>query len=103
MSCAMVCNVIRFVLRHFLGFLACFYLFTLQLIHFSKIWGLEWLKICFCCSGIRIVMLLRYNKRGFAGYYARAHVCINIYTYLISVLFNKLSYLNTLTHKLKFS
>ena len=46
-SCVMVCDVVRFVLRYFLGFLAGFCLFTLQLIHFDKIRGLERLKMRF--------------------------------------------------------
>ena len=47
-SCVMVCHVVRFVLRAFSGFLAGFYLFALQLIHFDKIRGLEWLKMRYC-------------------------------------------------------
>ncbi len=43
----MVCNAVRFVLRHFLGFLTGFYLFALQLIRFGKIRGLERLKMRF--------------------------------------------------------
>ena len=79
MSCVLVCDVVRLDLMAFLGFLAGFYLFSLQLIRFDEIWGLEWLKMCFCYSGIIILMLLRYNKRGFVGYYVRVRGCVRVY------------------------
>ena len=47
MSCVMLSDVIKFVLRHFLGFLSAFHLFALQLIHFGKIRGLKRLKMRF--------------------------------------------------------
>lgn len=77
-SCVMMYDAVRFVLRHFLGFLACFYLFTLQLIHFSKIRGLEWLKMRFCVSGIIILMLLWCDKWCFCGI-TRVRMCVWIY------------------------
>ena len=48
-SCVMWCDVIRFVLRHFLGFLAGFLPICPIVIHFDKIRGLERLKMRFCC------------------------------------------------------
>jgi len=79
----MVCDVVIFVLRHFLGFMAGFYLFTLIVIRLDKIRGLEWLKMRFCYSGIRIIMLLRYNKRGFVLLYARVRRCVRVYMYTL--------------------
>jgi hypothetical protein len=49
-SCVLVYDVVRFVLRAFSGFLTGFCLFTLQLIHFGKILGLERLKMRCCVS-----------------------------------------------------
>lgn len=71
MSCAMLFDVIKFVLRYFLGFLMGFYLFALIVIHFDKIRGLERLKM-------RLWKI-----------YARAHVyrcaCVCIYIYIYSI------------------
>ena len=73
-SCVMVFIIVGFVLRYFLGFLSCFYLFALQLIHLAKIRGLERLKMRFCVFGIRIIMFLWCSKRGFCENYARVRM-----------------------------
>jgi len=77
----MVYDVVRFVLRHFLGFLAglCVLCGKLFVLHQEN--GLEWLKMRRYYSGIRIIMLLCYNKRGFVGYYVRVRRCVRVYMY----------------------
>ena len=48
MSCVMVCDVLRFVLRHFLGFLTGFCVLCGKLSRLYQENGLEWLKMRFC-------------------------------------------------------
>lgn len=79
MPCVLVYDVIRFVLRHFLGFLAGFCVLCGKLFVLHQENGLKRLKIRFCYSGIRIIMLLRYNKRGFAELRACAQACVCMY------------------------
>jgi hypothetical protein len=87
-SCVVVFNVVRFDLRVFLGFLAGFYLFALQLIRFDKIRGLEQLKMRFYYSGIIILMLLCCNKMHFAeNLRACMYACMYIHIYSITIVF----------------
>lgn len=83
MSCVMVCDVVRFDLRHFSGFLAGFCVLCGKLLGLCRENGLERLKMRFCYSGIRIIMLLWCSKRGFCGNYARVRRCVRVYMYTL--------------------